>query len=171
MPIWTIAERVYDLPRNIALLDTNVLVALVDPNDGWHQHTIAALDLGEYVWAVTHAALLEAWNMLAGRQRRTDLAYRLMSWVLTPGNAILVGDAIEPVSTAHAYSRRFGIDMVDANLIELADRVSRECKIQPAVQIATYDTSDFLRLFGLSGLSFNVYDMRNTSSTSDTSDT
>ena len=167
MPIWTVAERVYDLPRNIALLDTNVLVALVNPNDGWHQHTVDALDLGEYVWAVPHASLLEAWNMLVGRERRTDLAYQLMSWVLTPGRAILVGDAIEPVSVAHTYSQRFGIDLVDASLLELADRVSRECDIQPAVQIATYDTGDFLRLFGPSGLSFNVYDMRNTSSTSD----
>jgi predicted nucleic acid-binding protein len=165
--LWTVPERVYDLPRNIALLDTNVLIALVDPNDSWHQHTVAALDIGEYAWAVTHASLLEAWNMLDGRQRRTDLAYQLMSWVLTPGRAILVGDAIEPVSVAHAYSQRFGIDLVDAGLVELADRVSRECGIKPAVQIATYDTGDFLRLFGPSGLSFNVYDMRNTSSTSD----
>jgi predicted nucleic acid-binding protein len=169
MPFWTVAERVYDLPRNIALLDTNVLVAFANPHDGRHEHTMAALDLGEYTWAVTHASLVEAWNMLVGRERRPDLAYQLMAWVLTPGRAILVGDAIEPVSIAHSYSQRFRIDLVDANLIELADRVSRECEIRPAVQIATYDTGDFLRLFGPSGLSFNVYDMANMSSTSDMS--
>ena len=166
MPGWLVLERVYDLPRNIALLDTNVLIALVDPNDGWHEHTISALDMGEYRWAVPHATLLEAWNFLVGRQKRRDLAYRLMDWVLTPGQAIVVGDAIEPVSSAHKYSQRFGIDLVDANLLDLADRMSRECSIEPAVHVATYDTRDFIRLFGPSGLSFNVYDMRDTSSTS-----
>ena len=89
-----------------------------------------------------------------------------MDWVLTPGQVIVVGDAIEPVSSAHRYSQRFGIDLVDANLLDLADRMSRECSIEPAVHVATYDTRDFIRLFGPSGLSFNVYDMRDTSSTS-----
>lgn len=167
MPNWIVAERVYDLPRDIALLDTNVLIAYVNPKDDWHQHTIAALDLGQYTWAITHASLLEAWNILDGRERRTDLAYRLMRWVLTPGQVMLVGDAIEPVSVAHDYSEQFNIDLVDASLLELANRISRECGIDPYVQIATYDTADFLRLFGHSDLDFNVYDMRNISSTSD----
>jgi len=165
MPGWLVRERVYDLPRDIALLDTNVLIALADPRDGRHEHTVAALDLGEYRWVVTHASLLEAWNLLVGRQKRKDLAYNLMSWVLTPGHAILVGDAIEPVSLAHEYSQRFGIDLVDASLLDLADRMSRECSITPAVHVATYDTKDFLRLFGPSGLYFNLYDMKDTSST------
>lgn len=164
---WTVAERTYDLPRNVALLDTNVLVALANPNDGMHRHTIGALDLAEYTWAVPHASLIEAWNILAGRERRTDLAYGLMQWVLTPGQVILVGDAIEPVSAAHNYSQSLGIDLVDASLMELANRISSECRIHPAVQIATYDTGDFLRFFGRSDLSFNVYDMRNISSTAD----
>ena len=165
MPEWLVPERLYDLPRDIALLDTNVLIALADPSDGWHEHTVSALDMGEYRWVVTHASLLEAWNFLVGRQKRRDLAYQLMDWVLTPGQAILVGDAIEPVSSAHAYSQRFGIDLVDASLLDLADRVSRECRIVPAVHVATYDTGDFLRLFGPSRLNFNVYDMRDMSST------
>jgi predicted nucleic acid-binding protein len=165
MPAWLVPERIYDLPRDIALLDTNVLISLASPRDGWHEHTVAALDMGEFRWVVTHASLVEAWNFLVGREKRKDLAYELMNWVFTPGRAILVGDAIEPISAAHAYSQRFGIDLVDAGLIDLADRVSRECGIEPAVHVATYDTGDFLRLFGPSGLNFNVYDMRDTSST------
>jgi len=39
--------------------------------------------------------------------------------------------------------------------------------MHPAVQIATYDTGDFVRFFGRADLSFNVYDMLNTSSTAD----
>ena len=166
MPNWLVPERIYDVPRNIAFLDTNVLISLVDPNDVWHDQTVAALDMGEYRWAVVLGSLIEAWNFLVGRVKRTQLAYDLMSWVLTPGNAILVGDAIEPVSTAHLYSQRYAIDLVDASLIDLADRVSKACELNPAVHVATYDTRDFLRLFGVSGLSFHVYDMRDTSSTS-----
>ena len=99
MPEWIVAERVYDLPRNMALLDTNVLVPLASPQDDWHEHTVAALDLGEFRWVVTHASLIEAWNILVGREKRTDLAYELVNWALTPGQAILFGDAIEAVST------------------------------------------------------------------------
>lgn len=165
MPSWTVAERVYDLPREIAFLDTGVLIALVNPRDNWHAHTVAVLDLGEYRWAVTNSNLIEAWNFLVGREKRRDLAIHLMDWVLTPGNVILVGDAIEPVSTAHNYTHVHRIDIVDAALLDLADRISRECKISPAVHVATYDAGDFLRLFGSPGLHFNVYDMRDISST------
>ena len=162
---WLVSERTYDLPRNIAFLDTNVLIALADPSDGLHEQTVLTLDIGEYRWIVPHASLLEAWNFLVGRQKRKDLAYQLMSWALTPGRAILMGDAIEPVSLAHEYSKRFGIDLVDASLLDLANRVSRDCSIEPAVHVATYDTADFLRLFGRSGLNFNLYDMKDMSST------
>jgi predicted nucleic acid-binding protein len=166
MPNWLVPEQIYDLPRNIAFLDTNVLVSLANPNDEWHDQTIAALDMGEYRWAVALGSLIEAWNFLVGRVRRKEFAYDLMTWMLTPGNAILVGDAVEPVSTAHFYSQRYAIDLVDASLIDLADRMSKACELNPAVHVATYDTRDFLRLFGVSGLSFHVYDMRDTSSTS-----
>jgi predicted nucleic acid-binding protein len=165
MPDWLVPEQVYDLPRRIALLDTNVLIALVDPRDNWHDHTVAAIDLGEFKWVVTYPSLIEAWNLLVGRQRRLDLAYELMNWIFTPRQAILLGDAIEPVATAHSYSQRFRIDLVDASLIDLADRMSRECDLNPSVHVATYDTGDFTRLLGIPGLNFNVYDMRDITST------
>jgi hypothetical protein len=121
--------------------------------------------MGEYRWAVTHGNLIEAWNFLVGREKRRDLAIYMMNWVLTPGNVILVGDALEPVQTAHDYTQKHHIDIADAALLDLADRISRECDISPAVHVATYDVRDFLRLFGSPGLRFNVYDMRDVSST------
>ena len=117
MPNWIVPEQIYDLPRNIAFLDTNVLVSLANPNDGWHEQTIAALDMAEYRWAIALGSLIEAWNFLVGRARRKEFAYDLMTWILTPGNPILVGDAIEPVSTAHLYSQRYAIDLVDASAL------------------------------------------------------
>lgn len=164
MPRWEVPLRTYELPRDIALLDTNVLISFIDPSDRWHENTNLVLDCGEYRWAVSHANLLEAWNFLVGRKKRPDLAYALMRWALTPGKAILVGDAIEPVSTAHKFSEKYTIDIVDAGLIDIASRISHDCKIVPAVHVATYDVGDFLRLFGTTGLTFNVYDMRDASS-------
>lgn len=167
MPTWHLPARQYDLPRDIALLDTNVLIAFVNPQDSWHEHTVSALDLGQFRWVVPHTSLIEAWNFLVGREKRRDLAAKLMAWVLTPGQVIVIGDGVVALSAARDYSERFGIDLVDACLVELADRVTRECGLNPAVHVATFDTGDFLRLFGPSGLSFNVYDMKDISSTSD----
>lgn len=165
MPDWYVPERIYAIPRDIAFLDTNVLVALANPADQWHEQTLTILELGEFKWAVTDFNLVEAWNLLVGRDKRRDLAFSLMQWVLTPGSVMLIGESIESIAEAHEYSNRFRIDFVDALLLELADRVSRKCNIIPSVHVATYDVRDFLRLFGPSGLSFNVYDMRDISST------
>jgi len=166
MPIWTVLQREYDLPRNIAFLDTNVLVSLMDDRDQWHENTHAVLELNEFRWAVTHANLIEAWNLLVGRGKRIDLAHDLMNWALTPGQVILVGDAIEPVATASLYSRIHRVDLVDAGLLDLTSRVSADCGLVPYAHVATYDAADFLRLFGTAGLTFHVYDMRDASSTS-----
>ena len=165
MSLWPVAAREYDLPRNLAFLDTNVLVSLMDERDHWHENTLAVLELNEFRWAVAHANLIEAWNMLAGRQKRPDLAQGLMTWALTPGQVVLVGDAIEPVSVADGYTRMYRIDLVDAGLLDIATRISRDCDFRPYAHVATYDAGDFLRLFGSAGLFFHVYDMRDASST------
>lgn len=169
MPNWLIPERRYDLPRNIALLDTNVLISLSDASDGRHRNTIDVLDFGEFRWAVAYATVVEAWNFLVGRHKKRYEAYRLMEWVLTPGEVILLNEAIETheLQVAHVWCKQLKLDIVDAMLVSIADKISRECNIAPSVHVATYDTGDFLRLFGAER-AFNVYDMRDASSTSDT---
>lgn len=165
MPTWHVPQREYDIPRDIALLDTNVLIAMFDEGDVRHSDTLAAIDLGAFRWAVTQGTIIEAWNFLVGKVKRIDFAYTMMGWLLTPGNTILVGDAIEDIEAAHRYSMNFKIDIVDAGLVDIADRLTRACCIFPPVHVATYDVGDFLRLFGRIDLSFNVYDMRDLSST------
>lgn len=165
MPNWDVQASTYDIPRNLALLDTNVLIAFIDTTDSRHDHTQAVIDMAEYRWAVAQPNLIEAWNFLVGKQKRRDLAYKLMDWVLTPGQVILLDDSLEPIVDTHRYSREMSVDIVDAGMINLADRISKYCGLRPAVHVATYDTRDFYRLFGHNGLEFNVYDLEHTSST------
>lgn len=165
MPMWLVPQRELDLPRNIALLDTNVLVALFDEADPRHADTGAAIDLAQFTWGVSYAAIIEAWNFLVGKVKRTDYAIRMMEWILTPGNVALIADEYERVDVAHGYSRKFGVDIVDATLLDLAHRITQACSLSPSVHVATYDAKDFLRLFGRQDLQFNVYDMRDLSST------
>ena len=165
MPQWIVPQRECELPRNIALLDTNVLVALFDQNDPRHADTEAAIDLAQFAWGVSYAAIIEAWNFLVGKVTRPDYAIQMMEWILTPGNVALIADEYEQVDAAHGYSRRFGVDIVDAALLDLAHRITQACSLSPSVHVATYDAKDFLRLFGRKDLHFNVYDMRDLSST------
>lgn len=165
MPIWAVPEHLHDVPRDIALLDTNVLVAMFNENDERHGDAIAAVDIGEFRWAVCKPSIVEAWNLLVGRVKRPDFAYNMMVWLLTPGNVIFINDGGQKVETLHSYSSRHHVDIVDAALLDLADKLTRQCGIVPSVHVATYDAADFLRLFGNPDISFNVYDMRDLSST------
>lgn len=165
MPVWSIPARDYEMPRNIALVDTNVLVAMFDKNDARCSDATVAIDLGQFRWAVSHAAIIEAWNFLVGKVKRFDFAVSMMEWIMTPGNVILVDDVAESIGNAHRYSVNYKLDIVDASIIDLADRMTRSFSLKPFVHVATYDARDFLRVFGRPDLSFHVYDMRDLSST------
>lgn len=165
MPIWKTLEPDIDLPRNIALLDTNVLVSYCDPSEKTHEDTIAALDMAEFSWAVTRSVVVETSGFLAGSRKRPDLAQHLMEWVMTPGELIRIGETTESMEAARQYSRQFRVDFVDATLLDLANQISTKLDLTPSVHVATYDTRDFLMLYGQDGLNFHVYDMRDLSST------
>lgn len=165
MPTWSVAERTYHFPTRVAFLDTNVLIAVVQENDGRHGHTEAVLELQDYHWCVTHSCVLEAWNFLAGKQKNRRLAIQLIDWLFTPGNAFLISDAVEPLSTAHLFSQQLHVDIVDANLVDVANRLTVQCDLKPWAHIATYDTRDFLRIHYQKKLKFNVFDMEHMEST------
>jgi predicted nucleic acid-binding protein len=167
LPVWRTIEPDIELPRNIALLDTNVLVAFCDPDETTHEHTKAALDMGEYRWAVTRSALVEASSFLSGKRKKPHLSNYLLEWVMTPGEVICVGETTASIDSARSYAIRFHVDFVDAALLDLANRITVHLDLRPAVHVATYDTRDFLRFYGQDDLSFHVYDMRDLSSTND----
>lgn len=167
MPIWETLEPALDLPRNLALLDTNVLLAYCNSDDKLHEDTVAALDIADFSWAVTRSAVVETSSFLTGSLKRPDLAHTLMEWVMTPGQLIRIGETTDSMEHARQYARQFRVDFVDATLLDLANQISKRLDLIPAVHVATYDTGDFLRLYGQDGLSFHVYDMRDLSSTNE----
>ena len=149
----------------MALLDTNVLVSLFNSGDVTHENTSQVIALGEYHWAVSQSVVIEAWNFLVGSLKNRTAAYNMMDCLLTPGNVDLIDDYSGCFGIVHAYSEKFRIDFVDSHLLDLASRISALFGYAPSIHIATYDTGDFLRLFGQPGLAFHVYDMRDMSST------
>lgn len=165
MPVWETLEPALDLPRNLALLDTNVLVAYWDPKDRYHGEAAAVLDLADFSWAVTRSVVVETSSFLTGKLKRPDLGHAFLDWVMTPGQLIRIGETTLSMEVAKQYARQFGVDFVDATLLDLANQISKRLALVPAVHVATYDTSDFLRMFGRDGLSFHVFDMRDLSST------
>ncbi|MEO9825333.1 MAG: PIN domain-containing protein [Paracoccaceae bacterium] len=167
MPIWETLEPDLDLPRNLALLDTNVLLAYCNPSDKFHEDTVAALDIADFSWAVTRSAVIETSSFLTGSLKRPDLANTLMEWIMTPGQLIRIGETTDSMEHARHYARQFRVDFVDATLLDLANQISTRLELVPAVHVATYDTGDFLRMFGQADLNFHVYDMRDLSSTNE----
>ena len=167
MPIWKTLEPDIDLPRNVALLDTSVLVSFCDPSEQTHEDTIAALDMDDFSWAVTRSVVVETSSLLTGSRKRPDLAHSLMEWIMTPGQIIKIGETTESLEAARQYARRFRVDFVDATLLDLANQISTKLAISPSVHVATYDTRDFLMLYGQEGMNFHVFDMRDFSSTNE----
>lgn len=165
MPYWRTAAQAIFIPPDAALLDTNVLISYIDPRDADHENTIAALDLFRFQYFVLYANLVEAWNWLAAKSKKPLLAYKMMEWALTPGAMTLIEDECSNISTARGFSERFGIDIVDACLADVASRLSAAIGLEPAVHVVTYDTADFMKLFGQSEMRFNVCDIRHLSST------
>jgi hypothetical protein len=164
VPELVFPQKTYTISRNIALLDTNVLVAFVLHSDPKHEWTVLALEDGKYRWAVSYSAAIEAWNLLVGREKAWSSAHSLITWLLTPGNEDLIDDRYDELPTPHSLTQRFKIDVVDANLMHTAHQLTNSCNLLPAAHVATYDTKDFYRCFGTGTLLFNVLDMKDLSS-------
>jgi predicted nucleic acid-binding protein len=163
--MFEIAGTTLDIPRNVALVDTNVLVALADDTDQHHEQASLFFDVGtDYQLLVAPPVITETCGMLI-RRREMGIALGLMSWLLTPGNAIILPTPHPPVgvdlalSQHTAWMRQFRVDYVDAYLMEIAHRLTTTCDLRPHLPIVTFDTGDYLRS-SLRGYSFSVYDMR-----------
>jgi predicted nucleic acid-binding protein len=165
MPDYEILGDIIDVPRNLALLDTNVLVAYFNPDDALYENTRAYFEIGsEYEFAVTPPVVVETCGMFSAR-RYTSAVRNLMQWLVTPGNAIIFPSHFRPTAAASvltessAWMERRGVDYVDAYLMHVADAVTTACNLRPQLPIITYDTGDYVKS-AMQNFKFIVIDMR-----------
>jgi predicted nucleic acid-binding protein len=146
MPIYQMSSFELDFSRRALLLDTNVLVAAFWPEDSKHNNAkefIFEFWEGEFI--VPISVVVETWGMLVGKRRGWEWGFELLTWLNNPGNVTLIPQHVDHASLVRDTARAMHIDCVDALLMYLADEVSEQCDLNPPIQIATYDTSDFVR--------------------------
>ncbi len=161
----SVPEQIFELPRNIGLLDTNVLVALIDDRDNDHEQAVLVIDdYSEYEWIVSAPVVVEACGLL-GSRRGQAYVLLLLQWLLTPGNVRLLPGShpnLYPDAMLLSHSdwmSRFVVDLVDAHLMELADTITNIFDLRPHLPIFTFDTRDFLRCAS-KGRAYSLFDMR-----------
>src|SRR4028118_1838040 len=165
MPLLSIGGAEIDLPRNVALLDTNVLVAYADDTDNDHGAALLAIDENtDYLWLVSLPVVVEASGLL-GRRRGHRAVLGLLLWLLTPGNVIILPGShpdLEPDVALRRHSdwmRQHVLDYVDSHLMDLANTLTLKLQLMPDLPIATFDTTDFFKCAGR-GLRYSLYNVR-----------
>lgn len=153
------------------LLDTNVLVSRFDPRDSNNEHTTVFLDTIEYQLLVASVVVVEAWGMLVSR-KVSGGGRALLTWLNTPGRAMILPRHDEPLqSVGQLVNESSRLDCVDAMLAELADDITRQCSLIPALRIATYDVVDYFTIKSIrKDLRLTVYDVGNLEDESDSSE-
>ena len=165
MPMLTINGVELDLPRNVALLDTNVLVAYADDRDNDHGVALLAIDDNtDYLWLVTLPVVVESCGLL-GRRRGDRAVLDLLLWLLTPGNVILLPGSHPSLSADEAirlhseWMRQYVLDYVDSHLMDLANLLTEKLGLMSDLPIATFDMTDFFKCAGR-GLRYSLYNVR-----------
>lgn len=165
MPFFNIPGIDLDLPRNVALLDTNVLVALADESDGNHEQALTfVLADPDYEFLIAPPVIVESCGLLSKRKNR-PISLGLLAWLLNTAGVTLFPaphppGEVRPTLSGHAaWMERYRVDYVDAYLMEIAHRVTTKCDLRPHLPIVTFDAGDFLRCSG-HGYEFSLYDMR-----------
>lgn len=168
MVLFMVEGAEIDLPRNLALIDTNILVALADPKDKHHEYAWLFVEVQrDFQLAVAPPVIAEACSFLIGSRKRRDRAEWILRWLLSPGSGIRLlpaphgspEAAIQRYLDADvAYMSKYKLDYVDAYLMQMAHAITSNCSFRPDIVIITNDLSDFTKCFGC-GYSYRIYDM------------
>lgn len=149
MPVLRLDGGDISLPRNVALLDTNILVARFNDRDDLHGNAVETLEADvRFEWLVTGPVLVEACGLL--RSRRTEKEVQdLLLWLKTPGGRVSVLTCAEgpnehqsrlPEHFEFISARK--IDFVDCYLMHVATLIASAMGAE-AVPIVTVDSRDF----------------------------
>ncbi len=162
MPLYKTAETTIDIARNSLLLDTNVLVAAFYSREdaGRQEYAKYVLDDLDRPLLVPTVVVVEAWGMLVGSRKETNSGTALLAWLNSPGRATIVPPQHAGVKRTQELVEAKRIDCVDAMLAELATDITQYCGLKPSLEIATFDTRDFLQMTRKDGLQISLLDMR-----------
>jgi predicted nucleic acid-binding protein len=150
MPTLKIAEQTIELPRKLGLLDTNVLVALADKADQFHNDASIVIEECDYELAISYPVIVEACGLLSSRRGHRSVL-NLLELLLQPGSFWLLPGCHPVLETQRmlvanvTWMQKFSIDYVDAHLMDLASVVTDQFDLKPHLPIFTFDTKDFMR--------------------------
>lgn len=149
MPVLRLDGGDVSLPRNIALLDTNILVARFNDRDELHQNALETLEADDrFEWVVTGPVLVEACGLLRSRRSEREVE-QLLLWLKTPGGRVSLLSCAEGPNEHHLrlpehydFMSARKIDFVDCYLMRVATLIAGVLG-GGAIPIVTVDSRDF----------------------------
>jgi predicted nucleic acid-binding protein len=159
MAIYKVEINDLQINNNAMLLDTNVLVSAFYSKDPKHEDTKYFLEEADYQWLIPAVVVIETWGLLVGRSGSWMEGYQFLTWLNTPGKALVILPQRGDFSGEQIMVSRLEIDCVDAVLVSLAREITTQCKLRPSLFVATYDTRDFFKINQRESSRTNIYDM------------
>jgi len=105
----------------VALIDTGVILALVDRGDEWHERCVAAYDRSRLPLLTTQAVLAEAFHLTRGDRRQIASVWTLLRSAAIQMSPIGNDELPRIQRLMDDYSDR-PMDFADATLVHLAAR-------------------------------------------------
>lgn len=135
---------------DMAVVDTNVLIAAFVQSDSLHETAKAFLELwGEQgIALVPVPVLVEAWGMIVGSRKDRVAGLEMLKWALDPMLVRLIPGHHSHTCEVHSIAVQYGVDMVDAWILWLVNDMHDRCELNQRVRIVTFDVRDFIRCAG-----------------------
>jgi predicted nucleic acid-binding protein len=144
MPFFEIESEKVELRRDVVVLDTNVLYAAFKDDDFRHEDSLAYLEVPKQ-FVLPMSVIVETWGLLVGKAHLWQSGFAFLQWIIDPSSGVVVIHNCGAIADIHNLAAALRIDCVDATILYLADKITRQCRLKPSCIVATYDTRDFLR--------------------------
>jgi predicted nucleic acid-binding protein len=144
MPFFEIESEKFELRRDVVVLDTNVLYSAFKDDDFRHEDSRAYLEVAMQ-FVLPMSVIVETWGLLVGKANLWQSGFAFLQWIVDPSSGVIVIHHCEGIADIHNLAASLHIDCVDATILYLADKITRQCGLKPSCIVATYDTRDFFR--------------------------